>query len=118
MRIVNLSRKLVVAREVENCGAFLGRLFGWLGKKKLPSPGQGLYLAPCRCVHTLGMRFSIDVVFLNHQGIILRTLTLAPWRLSPFIPAARGVLELPAGTCAQGACGPGDQLEQQNGKGW
>ncbi len=118
MTIMNLNRNRVVAQEVKYCRTVWSRLRGWLGRKNPPTVGQGLYLTPCQGVHTLGMRFSVDVVFIDKQGMVLRTLTLQPWRLSPFLPAARGVLELPVGTCEQGVCEPGDQLSLANQEGW
>ena len=40
-------------------------------------------LRPCRNVHTVRMRFPIDVAFCDAEGVVLRTVTLAPWRVSP-----------------------------------
>ncbi len=54
-------------------------------------------LRPCRHVHTVGMRFPIDVAFCDAEGTVLRTATLAPWRVSPVVRRAAFVIEAEAG---------------------
>ncbi len=55
-------------------------------------------LAPCRAVHTAGMRFSLDLVFFDGDGRVVRAVRgLRPWRLARGGRAAWGVLELEAG---------------------
>jgi uncharacterized membrane protein (UPF0127 family) len=73
-----------------------GRTRGLLGRPP-PPPGQAVWLAPCRQVHTFGMRYAIDVVHLAPGGRILAVQTLRPWRVGRFVWGARGVLELAAG---------------------
>jgi len=59
-------------------------------------PGEGLWIAPCEAVHTAGMKFAIDVVFLNKKRKILKVRRSMPkWRISAS-PLAYSVLELPA----------------------
>jgi uncharacterized membrane protein (UPF0127 family) len=75
------------------------RMRGWLGADG-PYDGDGrLWLTPCRSVHTVGMRFTIDVAFVRTDGGVVRTIAgLRPWRVTAPVPGAAGVLELPAGT--------------------
>jgi protein-S-isoprenylcysteine O-methyltransferase Ste14/uncharacterized membrane protein (UPF0127 family) len=87
------------------------RLKGLLGTKGL-GPGDGLWLKPCRQVHMLGMRYAVDVVFLDAQNRIVRMIAgLAPNRISPSIAEAASVLELPLGTIASAGLHPGTQIE-------
>ncbi|MBO0690943.1 MAG: DUF192 domain-containing protein [Candidatus Dormibacteraeota bacterium] len=78
----------------------LGRAVGLLARSGLP-PGTGMWLHPCRSIHTVGMRFSIDAVFVDRRGVVVR---VDPWvrpgRMVPFVRRARGVVELPAGAAA------------------
>src|SRR5512145_1637770 len=77
------------------------RLKGLLGTRSLP-PGEGLWLRPCRQVHMFGMRYAIDVVFLDEQQRVVHLVSdLAPGRISPKVGSAASVLELPAGTIAR-----------------
>ena len=74
------------------------RALGLLGRRALAA-GEGLWLEPCAAVHTWGMRFAIDAVFLDAGGTVMRVVTLSPWRMV-WTPGARSVLELSAGAAA------------------
>jgi len=56
------------------------------------------------------MRYAIDVLFIDDQYKILSILTLPPWRVSRWVPKARGVLELAAGSAARAGLQAGDAL--------
>lgn len=82
----------------------LGRLRGLLGRRQ-PEP---LLLAPAASIHTSGMRFAIDAVFLDADLRVVRVVrALPPWRFAA-ARGARAVLELPAG--AAGGLTEGDRL--------
>ncbi|HEX2088113.1 MAG TPA: DUF192 domain-containing protein [Solirubrobacteraceae bacterium] len=86
----------------------LARARGMLGREPQP-----LLLAPARSVHTCGMRFPIDVVFLDAELRVVRVVRgLRPWRLAG-ARRARAVLELPAG--GAGAIAEGDRLALRPG---
>jgi uncharacterized protein len=73
---------------------------GLLGRDGL-GRGEALWIAPCRGVHTCGMRFAIDVIALDGNGrVIDRVDAMPPWRLRLPRWGTAGVLELPAGTLA------------------
>jgi uncharacterized membrane protein (UPF0127 family) len=73
------------------------RFRGLLGTPPLAAD-QGLWLEPCNSVHMLGMRYPIDVVYLDRTGTIVRILPhLRPWHLGPIVFGARSVVELPDG---------------------
>lgn len=55
---------------VKLASTFWSRLIGLLGKRSLDLR-EGLLLDPCSSIHTIGMRFSIDVVFLDRAGCVL-----------------------------------------------
>jgi uncharacterized protein len=48
-------------------------------------------------VHTLGMRFAIDVAFCNSDGVVLHMASLRPWRMSRIVRRAAFVVEAPEG---------------------
>ena len=74
----------------------LGRLCGLVGRESVP--GDGLLLDPCSSIHTFGMRFPIDVVFLDAGRRILGLREqVAPWRCAWAPRSTRMVLELAAG---------------------
>jgi uncharacterized membrane protein (UPF0127 family) len=70
-----------------------------------------LMLAPARSVHTLGMRFDIDVAFLDKDGVVRRTVRMRRHRVGlPCLPA-RSVVEAEAGAFARWNLSVGQRLE-------
>lgn len=111
VRIVNLHRDTVLAEEAEVAETPASRRRGLLGMDRLPE-GGGLLIVPCRQVHTFGMRFPIDVVFIDEALKAVRLVErLRPGRLSPFVLRSRAVLELPAGTLERTGTRVGDHLD-------
>lgn len=75
-------------------------------------PGDGLWIVPCRGVHTFAMRFPIDVIYLNaEQRVVHLQENLKPWRMAPVRLAAASVLELPSGTIGATQTGVGDVID-------
>lgn len=98
MIAINTSKgNRVIANRVLWAGTGAERRKGLLGRTEM-SPDEGMYITPCECVHTFGMKFPIDVAFLDAEGRILRVHhALKPRRLSRLVFRADGVLELAAG---------------------
>jgi uncharacterized membrane protein (UPF0127 family) len=83
------------------------RAIGLLGRRSLAAD-TGLWLEPCSGVHTLAMRFPIDLLFLDREGRAIRLVeSLPPWRFCGPVRGGRVVVELPAGTLAARAVRPG-----------
>lgn len=101
---------IVVAERLRSAHTHWTRLRGLLGTSRL-APGEGLWIRPCRQVHMFGMRYPIDVVFLDERLDVVHTIpALAPWATSPRIGAATSVIELPAGTLTRVGVAPGARL--------
>lgn len=61
--------------------SFAARVRGMLGMDVLPGSADVLLIAPCADVHTFGMRSSIDLAFLDEDGVVLTAIrSLAPGR--------------------------------------
>jgi protein-S-isoprenylcysteine O-methyltransferase Ste14/uncharacterized membrane protein (UPF0127 family) len=102
---------VVLAETLRPAHTHWTRLRGLLGTRRLGS-GEGLWIKPCKQVHMFGMRYAIDVVFLDAGGRVLRQVhTLQPNRVSPKVAAATSVLELPAGTLARLGIADSDRVE-------
>jgi len=85
-------------------------LFGLLGKRGL-NAGRGLWIKPSSGVHTMGMRFPIDVIGLDKRLRVLRVWReMPPYRLTSLNFRLHSVLELPAGRAAECRTEVGDQL--------
>jgi uncharacterized membrane protein (UPF0127 family) len=88
-----------------------GRRRGLLGRNGIEG---ALLLEPAKSVHTIGMRFPIDVAWCDGDLRVLRTARMAPHRLSRPVPRARLVLEAEAGSFAHWNLQVGDQLERKD----
>ena len=96
--------------EVSKTDSAWERLRGLLGRPALAA-GQGLWIAPCPSVHTIGMRYPLDLVFLDADNSVVRCVENLPaWRLAGSA-RAHSTVELPAGSIAQMNIRPGDRLE-------
>ncbi len=84
---------------------------GLLGRDSIDG---ALLLVPARSVHTIGMRFPIDVAWLDGELTVLRTARLARHRVSRPVVRARVVLEAEAGAFARWGLKVGDQLERKD----
>ena len=80
--------------DVRRAGDPLARLLGLAGLRSLP-PGVALLLPRTRSIHTFGMRFALDLVWLDREGGIVRIdRGVRPWRMRGCRAAAQ-VVELP-----------------------
>ena len=110
MKAFNQSRKQLLAKQLSVADTFWKSLAGLLSRNALP-PGEGLWIVPCQSVHTIGMRFPIDVVFLDRDGVIIHLEeNMKPFRISRHISRARGVLEIPAGVVQATGTQAGDVI--------
>ena len=125
-----------VQLRVERTGALLAvraavartwreRIVGLLSRRGLPE-GEAMVFPACRSIHTAGMRFSIDVLFVDrdpstsppsawslgelHWRVVALRPHVLPWRLVGPVWSAWGAIELPAGTLAQHGVQAGDRL--------
>jgi uncharacterized membrane protein (UPF0127 family) len=107
----NAHTGVVMASHLEVAATRTARRRGLMGRDAL-APGSGLWIVPCRGVHTCGMRFAIDVVALDARGVVVDVVTdLRPWRLRLPRPGTLGVLELPAGTVMKTRTRLGHRIE-------
>ena len=81
---------------------------GLLGRDGLDG---AMLIDPARSVHTIGMRFAVDVAVLDADGVVLKTMMLKRNRMSIPIRGARSVLEAEAGTFRTWNLAVGDELE-------
>ncbi|HXY48069.1 MAG TPA: DUF192 domain-containing protein [Terriglobales bacterium] len=110
---LNRTRQAYLATRLELADSHWSRLRGLIGREAGAfAQGQGLWLVPCRGVHTLGMRFPIDVVYLTGEGRVLHLESgLRPWRFAPVRRQAATVLELPGNTLLATGTALGDEIE-------
>ncbi len=109
-RILNLTRGTTIAHRAEWARSFWTRLRGLTLRDDLPD-GSGLVLEPNNSVHTFGMRFVIDVIFVDRSDTVVGVVpAMLPNR--PFAGARRAyrTIEVPQGMVAKTQTGVGDRL--------
>jgi len=110
MRIINQNRGKSLAIDGRSANTFWLRLRGLLGRKSLPE-GEGLILVGEKSIHTLFMRFPIDVLYIDKDYRVIRVdENMVPFRLGPFVTQSAYVLEVPVGTIVATDTRVGDQL--------
>jgi uncharacterized membrane protein (UPF0127 family) len=111
--VYNKTRETFVATEAAVANSYLRRLVGLLGKTKRWSRfGCGLWIIPSRGVHTIGMMFPIDLIFLSKDKEVVHIEEFVrPFRISRVSLKAASVLELPAHTIYRTGTCVGDHLE-------
>jgi len=86
------------------------RFRGLLGRAPLAA-GEGFLIEPCASVHTFGMRYPLDLAFLDRDGRVLGIVRdVKPLRVAAGW-GARATLEMASGTAAAAGLRPGDRLE-------
>ena len=98
-----------VLASVEVMHSRADRLRGLRGRDGLEG---AVLLRPARAVHTIGMRFPIDVAFCDGQMVVVAVVSAVP-PLRLVLPRMRSrcVVEAPAGAFERWCLRPGDKLE-------
>lgn len=100
VRIVSSENGTVIADNGRVADTFWRRFRGLLGRSEYKC-GEALIIKPCSSVHTVGMKFAIDVLFVSAKNEIVHVIEAMPaYRFSPFVKNASYVVELPAGRVA------------------
>jgi uncharacterized membrane protein (UPF0127 family) len=110
IRVRNKDRDTVLAEAADVADTSAKRRRGLLSHTSL-EPGQGLWISPCESVHSFGMKFPIDLVYLDRKKKVRKVRrNMVPRRISACL-TAHSVLELPLGAIDSSCTEPGDQLE-------
>ena len=110
MKVRNRDRGTILAEAADVADTSAKRRTGLLKHTGL-NPGEGLWIRPCEAVHSFGMKFAIDVVYLDRQKRVRKVRRqMVPRRLSACL-TAHSVLELPVGVIDASQTRQGDQLE-------
>lgn len=113
VRLYRADNGALLVGAIEVASSFGDRLRGLLGRDSL-SDDAGLLLSGVNGVHTFGMAFPIDVVFLDSDGKVLKVVASMPTaRIERAVPGGQSCLELAAGTATR--CGIHDGIQLRFG---
>lgn len=113
MRAAALYREeAAIVPKVYGAFSWWHRLRGLLFRPRLAADGsEGLLLSPCSSIHTIGMTYPLDVVFLDAAGVVLGVReNVRPWRARGQL-GAKSTLEFHAGALRILRIGQGDVLQ-------
>ncbi len=97
MKLINKTKSVVFAEDVVTASNPFKRMKGLLGRKELKL-GQALILKPCNSIHTIFMRFPIDVLFVDKNSRVIRSISsLKPFCITCVYFNAAFAIELPPG---------------------
>lgn len=108
--VFNKTRESFVSLRVSPADTYASRLRGLMGRLRLRSD-EGIWVAPSRGIHTIGVSFAIDLIYLDgeHQVVDV-TESLGKFRLGPLRMRCASVLQLPVRTIYSSQTQVGDQL--------
>ena len=110
---INATRGVRLTQCARVADTMFTRVVGLLRDKVLEN-GDGLWISPCNSIHSIGMMFEFDAVFLDKDLRVVHLVReMKRWRVSKIIFAAKSVLELPAGLIEQSGTEVGDQFEMR-----
>jgi len=106
----NITRQSFINLGVTVADTPLSRMRGLLGKMRMRSD-EAVWIVPSQGIHTIGLRFAIDVVYLDAQLRVVDTIeNLKPLRITGIRWHCASVLELPARSIFKSGIEVGDQL--------
>jgi uncharacterized membrane protein (UPF0127 family) len=111
--VYNRTRETVVATKAVLADGYWQRLVGLLGKtREWCRFGNALWIVPSHGVHTIGMLFPIDLIFLGkYKEVVHVEEYVRPFRISRVVLTATSILELPVLTVSRTGTRVGDRLE-------
>jgi len=113
IRAFNRTRQVTLVARGALADNLFTRMRGLLGRRSL-ADGDGLLLRGDNAIHSVGMQFVFDALFLDQHGTVVHLIAeMPPLRFSPFVWRARDVLELPSGALARTGTAVGDQIDIQ-----
>ena len=103
--------RVLASTEIADTGR--SRRRGLLGRESMEG---ALVIAPCRWIHTIGMKFPIDVAYLDEDGVVVKTIQMQRFRVGVPVWTARSVIEAEAGAFGRWGLRVGDQIEVRTGE--
>ena len=111
MRAINLTKNKELSCNVTEASSLFARMKGLLGRQGL-AQGESLWIKPCNSIHTIGMQFPIDAVFLDTENTVVKVKNeLSANRITGIYFRASSVLEFPAGRLKETNTEVGDRIE-------
>jgi len=111
MPFTNVQKEKSYPFTIYRADKLLPRLLGLLGTTEV-DPQFGLHIHPCNGIHTFGMKYPVDVLFLDDDGLVVEAKCKLPVnKMTKLVPSAKSVVELPPGSIDRHLIEVGDHLD-------
>lgn len=108
--VYNQDRECFLSLGVMAADTMLSRLRGLIGRYRL-GPDEGVWVIPSQGVHTFGVLFPLDLIYLDEDRRVIHTVEHFPsFKISPLRVGAASVLQLPTHTIYSSQTQVGDRL--------
>lgn len=108
--VFNKTRESFISLSVAAADTHLARLKGLVGRLRLKSD-DGIWVVPSQGVHTIGVLFAIDLIYLDADHRVVHTIeSFGTFRIGPIRRNCASVLELPTRTIYSSQTHVGDEL--------
>jgi uncharacterized protein len=108
--VFNKTRESFISLSVAAADTHLSRLKGLVGRLRLKSD-DGIWVVPSQGVHTIGVLFAIDLIYLDADHRVVHTIeSFGTFRIGPIRRNCASVLELPTRTIYSSQTHVGDEL--------
>jgi uncharacterized protein len=108
--VYNETRECFLSLNVKAADTIFSRLKGFIGRLRLKAD-EGIWVVPSQGVHTLGLFFPLDLIYLDENHRVIHLVEYFPsFRIGPLKANAESVLELPTHTIYSSHTQTGDQL--------
>jgi len=110
MSVRNTTRGSVLAENLLTLRSNFPRTLRHINRNGLPA-GCALWITPCQAIYTVGMRFPVDILFIDNRGIVVKTLRCFPPNC--YVESGNGAvsaIELPCNTIAESCTEAGDLI--------
>ena len=113
-QLFNKTKNTIIVGNLLVADCFWSRLKGLMGKRDMLE-NDGLLIVPCNSVHSMFMRFPIDLLFLDRDLNIIKIIeSFKPWKATPIFRGCHQVIELRAGVAAKKGVSANDKLVIMN----
>jgi len=111
LKLINNANNTMISETVITANTFFKRLKGLMFTKELPDE-NALHIMPCNEIHTFHMKYSIDVLYLDRNNVILAIdEDIKPWKIGKRVKKAVSVVELPSGRAKKTGVEVGQTVE-------
>ncbi len=112
MKKIKISKNnIVITDNADIADTFLTRFRGLMFRKNI-ADDYALCITPCNQIHMLNMKFSIDVVYLDEYGTVIKTdINVQPGTICRTVKNAKSVIELKSFSASKLGIQNGDTIK-------